>query len=116
MGIEYVTVKKGPTVPVPRELLLDAGMVDPTPVELAERKRRTAEWRQRAAEHEERRAAARSALAAVTDPVARIVLDLHTENPHGECVGDDMDGYEAESPEWPCRTVEAVAAHYGITF
>ncbi|OLT24374.1 hypothetical protein BJF79_13610 [Actinomadura sp. CNU-125] len=117
MDVEYYTVNKpGVIVPVSRELLLDHGLVEPTPVERAERERRAAEWRQRAEEHEARRAAAREALAAITAPVARIVLDLHVENPRGECGGDDMDGYDAEFPEWPCRTVEKVAAHYGISF
>lgn len=65
---------------------------------------------------------ARQALAALTDPLARAVLDLHHEQgmyresgyPWPTCDGCDMDGYEAEPPEWPCRTVQAVARHYGI--
>jgi hypothetical protein len=58
--------------------------------------------------------AARQRLAALTDPLARAILDLHSEDERGECQGDDFDGYEAERPSWPCRTVEAVAEQNGI--
>lgn len=57
---------------------------------------------------------AREQLAAITDPLTRAVLDLHEEHEDGTCWGDDIDGYEAERPDWPCRTIEVIAAHYGI--
>lgn len=102
----------GYTVPVPREVLLDLGAVEPTPAERREADRREAE-----ADMEQRAAAtadARRRLAAITDQPARAVLDLHAENERGECEGDDMEGYECEWPGWPCRTVETIARHYGI--
>lgn len=68
-------------------------------------------WR---AEREAKLAIARERLAAIRDPLARAVLDLHAEDEYGECSGDDLDGYEAEPPDWPCRTVVKIAEHYGI--
>lgn len=60
--------------------------------------------------------AARPALDAITDPLARAILDLHhaDEVEFPKCAGCDFGGYEAEEPEWPCRTVQAVAAQHGV--
>jgi hypothetical protein len=30
------------------------------------------------------------------------------------CFGCDFDGYDGEHPEWPCRTIEAIARELGI--
>jgi hypothetical protein len=42
--------------------------------------------------------------------VIREILKLH--KPEGtyflSCQGDDFGGWEAESPEWPCRTVDRI--------
>ncbi len=57
--------------------------------------------------------AAQEALAALTDGAARVVLDLHHRTPEG-CAGCDFGGWESEPPEYPCRTVYAIAAAYGI--
>jgi hypothetical protein len=101
------------TVPVSRQYALDYGLVEPTPEEQRERDA----WR---AAYDEKRAAATAAwpvfvtaLAAVTDPVARAVLDLHAAG-DGRCSGCDFDGYEAERPAWPCRTTCTVAAVAGV--
>jgi hypothetical protein len=107
-------VKHAFMMQVPRELLLDAGVVEPTPEERAAMDRRITEARLREAERAEQLEVARRELADVSDPLARAVLGLHAENERGECEGCDVDGYEAERPEWPCRTVAVVAAHYGI--
>lgn len=54
------------------------------------------------------------ALDALTDPVSRAVLDLHRRTPYAgswecrECEGNEY------PTDWPCRTVEAVAAVHGI--
>lgn len=105
--IEYGVKRYRATVPVsgdvPKLTLADAL----TPEALAR-------YRQREAARAEALAAAREQLTAITDPVARAVLDLHAPDDFGDCMGDDMEGYEAEAPTWPCRTVEAVAGHYGI--
>lgn len=113
-NLTMTTVKRSAVIPVSREALLDAGLIEPTLDERAEIERHAIEAQQRQAERAAKLDAAREHLAAITDPLARAVLDLHAENDRHECEGDDMDGYEAEYPEWPCRTVETVAAHYGI--
>jgi hypothetical protein len=60
--------------------------------------------------------AARPALAAIDDPLARAILDLHAADTeeHPECEGCEFGGYDAEAPEWPCSTVRLVAEHFGI--
>lgn len=119
---EPMDVQKAAYVlPVPREILIAEGLVQPTPEEHVELEREAAISRLREAERKEVMRVARERLAAITDPVARVVLDLHGERFHGRdhhswstCDGDDVDGYEGEAPEWPCRTVETIARHYGI--
>lgn len=100
-------------VMVSRETLVAFGLAEATPEEQAELDR----WR---AESDRRRAAATeawpgfvAALAAITDPVARDVLDLHARD-DGECDGCDFSGYEGDRPAWPCRTIETVARTLGI--
>jgi hypothetical protein len=100
---------------IPRGMALDMGVIEPTPAERVERERRAAEYERRAAARRAALDAARPRLAALADPLARAILDLHSENREGECVGCEFTGYEAEAPEWPCSTVEAVATHYGIS-
>lgn len=112
--INLTAVKRGAVIPMSRDMRLAAGVVEPTAEERAEMERSAAEARRRAEARVEGLAAARERLDAITDPLARAVLDLHRENERHECEGDDMDGYECEYPAWPCRTVEAVAEHYGI--
>lgn len=57
-------------------------------------------------------------LDAVEEPTLRRLLDLHARVPSGSqwiCQGCDFDGYEAEEPTWPCRTVEAIIeTHLGV--
>jgi hypothetical protein len=107
-------MKIGHVVEVPCELLLDAGAVEPTEQERAEYERQAADSERRRAERAAVLAAAREQLAAIDDPLARAVLDLHCENERGECLGDDFDGVEGESPAWPCTTTVTVARHFGI--
>lgn len=101
-------------VPVSREIAIEAGLIEPTPQErqAADAERRAAE--RRAAERKAKLDAARRRLTALTDPLARAILDLHAENDRGECDGDEFGGYDGLPPDWPCSTVEAVAARYGI--
>ncbi|WP_433225556.1 hypothetical protein [Actinomadura formosensis] len=112
--IEYGVKRLGVALPVSRELLIEHGVMEPTDAERAELERLKAQVRRREQAHARAQLNARRRLAAIADPLARAVLDLHAENERGECTGDDMEGYEAEYPAWPCRTVKAVAAHYGI--
>jgi hypothetical protein len=112
--IEFGVKRLACPIPVSREMLLDAGAVEPTAAEREQAERTAAEYRRREADRAAKLNAARTALAAITDPLTRAMLDLHAEDERGECAGCDFDGYEAESPDWPCRTIEAVAAHRGI--
>lgn len=112
-GFEFNTV----ALSVSRDMLLDLGMVEPTPEEAAERHasavafyhERVAAW----AVYE----AARVQLAALTDPVSRALLDLHVpDDPEApeRCEGCDWSGYDGQPGAWPCRTVAAIAEHHGI--
>jgi hypothetical protein len=50
------------------------------------------------------------------DSDAAVVLGLHAPNKDGKCEGCDMDGYECEEPEWPCRTYQLLAERRGRVF
>ena len=101
---------------VSREMALDAGIVEPRPEEKAEREESARKWRQKRAEARPGTVAYLAALDGITDQPSRIVLDLHSRGTshYPECAGCDYSGYEGEPPEWPCRTVETIAAHHGI--
>jgi hypothetical protein len=103
--------KLGGLVQVPREVMLDLGLVEPTPEERREADRVEAEAEAR--RDEAARKAARKALAEITEQPARAVLDLH-KSVDGYCDGCEFGGYEAEAPWWPCDTVDVIAKHYGI--
>lgn len=36
------------------------------------------------------------------------IMQLHSQNSHGECQGCDYSGMEGEPPDWPCRTVALI--------
>lgn len=89
-------------VPISAELLLEPTDED--------RER----WRKRA---EERAAEYRAALArhdellATTTGLRHAILGLHAPVPKSygdehECRGCELNGYDAEHPDWPCRTYE----------
>jgi len=66
--------------------------------------------------HEQRRtetAAWRSKMATIRSPLVLKLLELHHPNERGGCDGCDMDGYECDHPEWPCRTVCLIGKHFG---
>jgi hypothetical protein len=96
------------------DMALDYGLVQPTPAERAEREEWHVEWEHRKQTATAAAAVFLAALAAVTDAVARAVLDLHKPAERGHCHGCDADGYEWEYPEWPCRTTTTIAATLGI--
>lgn len=59
-------------------------------------------------------AAAQGSLAALEEPVARAVLELHKPNEYGECEGCDYAGFDGEPPAYPCSTVELIAELHNI--
>lgn len=68
-----------------------------------------------AREREERLAETRiwlDKMATIRNPLAVKLLELHKADREG-CDGCDMDGYECDAPEWPCRTVRLIAKHFG---
>lgn len=107
--------KIGHVIHISREMLLDEGLVEPTAGERATRERYAAEQDARIEAERRRRAEAFARLADLDDRVARAVLELHRADERGECRGCDVAGYEAEQPDWPCRTVETVAALFEIS-
>lgn len=86
------------------------------------------EFQKRAAQRaRERREAAYAAalvwhdkvLKRTDDALARCMLELHRPEPDAyaiRCHGCDSEGYDAEWPEWPCRTYVAAARHVGAKF
>jgi hypothetical protein len=112
--VSFEVRKYGATIPVSRQSLLDYGLVEPTPAEKAQREAWAAEYTQRKQAATEALPVFVAALAAVTDPVARAVLDLHRDD-GGWCAGCEGSDNDGEGPGSPCGTVEAVAAAVGIT-
>lgn len=106
-------VKYGVVIQVSRAELLDAGLVEPTEAERAEREAWRVECERRRRVEKEAVAALAIALAAVTDPLARAVLDLHKAD--GRFCAAEQDEY-GDGTDWPCRTVETVATTLGIPF
>lgn len=106
--------KFGALIPISREMLLDHGLVEPTEEERRKFDAARAEYARRKQAATAARPVFIAQLAAVTDPVARVVLDLHSADDRGECVGCEYSGYEAEPPGWPCTTVTTVAEAVGV--
>lgn len=108
---ELKVVKYGASIQVSRSVLLDAGAVEPTDEERATLEAQRRDWEQRKHAEREAVAAFASTLPSITDPVARVVLDLHKDD-SGICAAEqDWDGY---GPSWPCQTVVTVATTLGI--
>lgn len=100
---------------VSREMAVSEGLVKPTPEEVAKHNADAVFTWNRMREEWAVYEAARDALAAITEPLARMVLDLHAINDSDECSGCDYAGWEGEAPEWPCRTVRAISERYEVT-
>lgn len=100
---------------VSREEAIAYGHVKPTPEEVEHHNTESrVRWEKSVAEWEEADRF-RSALADVTDPVARVVLDLHRplDDDTAECDHCVRGEYGDHEP-WPCDTVEAVSQALGI--
>lgn len=108
------TVQKfSAVVPVTRDFAIDHGLLHPTEAERRDRERQHAKYAAQKAAATEAWPVFVAALAVVTDPVARVVLNIHG-NRDGYCQGCEFNGYEAEPPAWPCATTTSVAAAVGI--
>lgn len=58
-------------------------------------------------------------LAAHTDVATTAILGLHTKESHeygfSTCTGCDRGSYAEDDPDWPCRTILALATAHHIT-
>lgn len=109
--------KNSIAIQISREMALIHGLVEPTPEERAEMDERHRLY----VIEENRRAFVKEAaigfLGQIEDEPSKSMIALHgpvAEYGHDVCQGCDADGYERECPEWPCRTIETIANHYGI--
>ena len=125
MTDEFSVKKYGAYIPVSDQLAMEYGIRPPTEEYLAQK----AYWAERARSKREAAmallAVALPALDSITEPIARMVLDLHQRGlyetalatyPQSNwvCFGCDIEGYEADHPTWPCTTTRLIAQHYGI--
>lgn len=110
---EQIT-KIGAWLPISREMAVDHGLIEPTPEERQQARVRHEEYERERQAVLARIDAARPKLNALTDPTARAVLDLHSEDDDHTCEGCDWDGFEAERPPWPCSTIRVVAEVHDI--
>jgi hypothetical protein len=46
------------------------------------------------------------------DDLERELVELHCDD-DGKCAGCDFSGFEADPPDWPCRTVQHIAEYNG---
>ena len=107
--------KYGYALTISREVALESGVIPPTPEEVARWEEQERQWAKRKPKAIAETETFVAALSTITRQPSRAVLDLHSADPANECRGCDFAGYEGEPPPWPCRTVEAIAAHHGIT-
>lgn len=115
---------------VPRQSTLrpvrKVGVFLPFAVEPEPTEEDRARWARRSAERDREYAALLASHAprvAAAEGVIRELLELHAPvtNGHNElppwnhatCDGCDMDGHDAEAPQWPCRTYDVLASWSG---
>lgn len=58
-------------------------------------------------------------LSAISDPLARKLIDLHRNCGSGDGVCDDADDFDdlpAKRAEWGCETTETIAHHFGVDY
>lgn len=118
IGVEAMSLfpvrKYGGHMLISRDTLVAYGLVEPTPEEQARMDASHAAYEVRKKAATDALPGFLAALAAVTDPVARAVLDLHKASERAECHGCEADGYDWEHPYWPCATTTTVATALGI--
>jgi hypothetical protein len=67
---------------------------------------RIAAYRARTAAKQAEIAAMEARLKTFPD-ILQPIIELHHRD-GGQCMGCDVDGYECEQPEWPCRTIQTI--------
>jgi hypothetical protein len=67
---------------------------------------RIAAYRANAAARKAEISAMEAALTAFPD-ILQPIIQLHARDGR-QCAGCDVDGYECEQPEWPCRTIQTI--------
>ena len=114
--VDIQVVKFGTRVQMSRELAIERGLVERTPEEQAEYDAWRAEQRELQVAAWRIYGEALHAFTLLRNPVARLVLELHSPSDGAwpRCQGCEFGGYEAEEPEWPCSTVQAIAGHFEI--
>ena len=120
-GVKAASLEKNTIAfTISREMALDYGLVEPTPEEAEQRAAHLEQHQREHAEEQHAAALVVRALDAIADPTWRAVLDLHQRDVYLDrdyrCDGCDADGYEVESPAYPCRTTRLVASLYGLPF
>lgn len=99
-------------------LAREAATPEQVAASVADEEKRRAEMAENVTRWRDETRRARHELAALAhrEPVARMVLELHSPYEGGdECEGCDP-GDSAEGPaRYPCRTVRLIGEHYGIT-
>jgi hypothetical protein len=108
--------KYGYTVPISREMAIDAGLIEPTPEERAQEERERAEHLtavEAARPQYERALRLVEVLALSDDDKSLAARLLHQHATHDDicdrCTGEDY-------VSWPCDVVQTIVAHYGAPF
>lgn len=108
--------KNAITMRISREMARDQGLIEPNRDELTERSAWHERFRRDDAARQQRYAVGYMALLEA-DPATAVVARLHAPDDHPwalRCEGCDFGGYDAEAPDWPCRTIGALADHHDI--
>ena len=106
--------KYGGTMLISRDTAVAFGLVEPTPGEQARIDVARVDYERQKQAATEALPVFVAQLAAVADPVARVVLDLHKDE-GGGCDGCELGSYAEDRPAWPCITTTSVADTLGIT-
>lgn len=98
-----------------REQAIDLGHAKPTPEEVKRFNAESRERWERSVAQWEKLDATLAELAAITEPLARKVLDLHAcASDEAVCDACSLDSDDPYDEPWPCLTARLVADHFGV--
>jgi len=103
---------RGHVVSLARARALDAGIVEPTPQEAADKAAWLAASRVEQAQLEQARAAWFEAVLEAAGTVGAAILKTHVPGEFGDCEGDGFDRFAGLS--WPCATLIVGADAAGV--